>query len=371
MSTSTKSRWWRRLPGSIILAVLLATAALVMASGMAQVHAAALAHDRVFAGASGSGKNAPPPGTQPLRPGLWDAKDYRIPHHFAACPQPPQSAQARYALANSPIALQEYGLLLPSQVGNDMVKWRAIVAHAVMRHCDFATPVFNGHYLIASNINYNDSWSGFGNLCNPTPCNHYYSADFKMSVPSIDRSPDFREVSTWVGVGGANQDTLSQTGVDEWSFLYANTEDAFFESVQCGTVSNAEQYAYAVNTGDSMYFYTNADGIDNLYDYTTNNYTNESWGCGNTASIEFIQERIWYGQPRQADPLANFHSLVFHNAEWYDLGYVEHGLYDTYGGGGIYQWVLQSYGNDMIDMSWPVSDSGYGNTWTAWFKRGT
>lgn len=124
---SKRVHW--RLPQRFLLASILALLALMAFSGFAtRAGATALQQPYAPAGATGTGVNAPPKGSEPLVPGLWDAKNYRIPHHVASCPQPPNTAAARLALANSPAMLQYYGLPLLSQVG-DLALWQKIVTH--------------------------------------------------------------------------------------------------------------------------------------------------------------------------------------------------------------------------------------------------
>lgn len=119
---SKRVHW--RLPQRFLLASILALLALMAFSGFAtRAGATALQQPYAPAGATGTGVNAPPKGSEPLVPGLWDAKNYRIPHHVASCPQPPNTAAARLALANSPAMLQYYGLPLLSQVG-DLALWQ-------------------------------------------------------------------------------------------------------------------------------------------------------------------------------------------------------------------------------------------------------
>ena len=135
---------WRRHRRLTILASLLALALLAVVGFPTAAGAAALQHPYAPAGATGTGSDAPPPGSEPLMAGkAWDAKHYRIPEHAKACPQPPQSAAARFALADSPTLLDYYGLPRPS-VYNDIATWQSIVATMTHHSCDSSVPVVDG-----------------------------------------------------------------------------------------------------------------------------------------------------------------------------------------------------------------------------------
>ncbi|MGH2486866.1 MAG: hypothetical protein ACRDHE_12725 [Ktedonobacterales bacterium] len=117
-------------------------------------------------GATGTGVNAPPVGSQPLNAKLWDAKNYRIPHHAASCPQPPKSNSARQSLVNSPTTLAYYGLPTLADESGNLGKWQDIVSHAQTRVCDYTTPIKNGKPIVNNGSSTpNHYWGRYGNQC--------------------------------------------------------------------------------------------------------------------------------------------------------------------------------------------------------------
>lgn len=366
---------WRRRRVTTLASLLALALALMALSGFTTRAGAAPSKyaTQPFQGtAPATGVNAPLAGTQPLAKGLWDAKNYRIPHPAASCPQPPQSVQGRLALVNAPVALQNFGLPSLAIYHGDIAKWTDVVSHMQTRTCDFTTPIEAGHPIINQNWTYSSTYSGFGSLC-ATQCHHFAAADMKIVDPGVVFAAQNEVVSNWVGVGGTyNNEALSQDGTVDNTYAGFTWDNAFFETVACPGWTNAEQDAYATGAGESFYFYTDVNGTDYLDDFTTNHYFSKGWGCGTNDSAEFIQERVSCGT-NCLKQLANFGTLTFHNAEWTDADGSSHDLYDTYHGGGIFQWVLKDqWAQYMITFpSWPVSDTGYGSTWEGVFQHGT
>lgn len=355
-----------------ILASLLALSLMAMAvSGFAARAQAAPSKyaTQPFQGtAPATGVNAPPAGSQPLVPGAWDAKNYRIVLTPASCPQPPAKLADRLALASSPTMRKYYALPNPADFTNDPAQWQELMAHSVTHRCDHTVPVSNGQKTVNGNNNPNQQWSGFGNQCLSSRCYNYLAASFKFVVRNISQSHDGVKMTTWVGDGGANGNALAQDGIAQQSLSWTNYFTTFYESVGCG-VDKTEQDDYPVNTGDSMYFYTNRYGTDYIYDYTQNFYDTEYWGCGSYDSAEFIQERP---SGTRGWPIPNFSAnpYTFHNAKWEDGAGSWVDLYSSGGdGGSSYEWILQGgSGDTLINLpSWPGSDSPDGDTWSSYY----
>lgn len=309
--------------------------------------AAALTPPYAPAGASGTGVNAPPIGSQPLAPGLWDAQNYEMPLPAKACPQPPQSLAARLALVNSPIMLDYYGLPHLSQYSGDLAKWQKIVGGMKHQLCQEAKPIRNGKPMVYSNVSAQGLWSGFGN-------HHYratdhYAGDGYFLMPRVSSSDGhFQVVSAWVGIGGTDGDALDQAGWEATTTSSGTTYQWFYEYVPpSGGGSGATTFSGSFTPSDQLYFYCNSTGT-----WTLENITNGEYHLGGTGnpssqeSVEFIMERV------TGNELASFGSTYFDNVEWENNN---NQWDDLLNNGYVYQWLLQnSHGQTMITLpSWP------------------
>lgn len=350
---------------SLLLASLLTLAMMAVAGFATTAGAAALRQPYAQAGATGTGVNSPPVNSEPLIPGKrWDAKNYRIPHHEAACPQPPQSTAARMALDNSPVTLDYYGLPRPSIYNGDRTKWQSAVATMTHHWCDSTIPVINGQPVMNYGFSRNNIWGGWGNNNCINNCFAYHAAQFQFYVPNIQLTNDYTSDSIWVGVGGANNNNaLSQDGVSQFSELRAWSFNAFYESLACG-VNIYEQDLFPVKLSDLMYFYTDVNGFDVLDDQTTGNYQTKSWGCGATDSAEFIIERN--GQNNTA-PLANYGTEYAYNAQYEDAANSWWGVDENSRGygNGFYSWGLYGFGgcNCYLETQSTPSTTNHASTW--------
>ncbi|HKV82950.1 MAG TPA: hypothetical protein VJN88_00240 [Ktedonobacterales bacterium] len=355
-----------------LLALLLGTGLLAIgvttfASFATTAGAAALKQPFALAGATGTGNNAPPVGSKPFNAKLWDAKNYRIPHHASSCPQPPKSNSARQSLVNSPTTLTYYGLPTLADESGNLAKWQSIVLHAQTRVCDYTTPIKNGKPIVNNGGSTpNNYWGGYGNQCT-SGCYSYYAADWIFYVPSINSSASTDD-SIWVGVGGANgsKQAFSQTGVSEDSTGFINTYNAFYESNNCGKL-NQEEDAFSTSPGNWMYFYTNRDGHDILQDTVTGKFTSKFWGCSSADTAEFIIERN--NLDCCSAPLANYHSLTAFYAEFEDATDT---WYRVNALGSLYTWNLVNGSNQPEETQGSITnDPTYGSQWTWTWVRGS
>lgn len=191
-------------------------------------------------------------------------------------------------------------------------------------------------------------------------------------VPSITTSFSTDD-SIWVGQGGANNNALSQDGVEEDSTGYINSYSMFYEKIGNGYCAsdNSAHSPFNVNPGDSIYVYTNRYGHDIMNDYTTGNYSTKDWGCGTTDSAEFIVERNAYDS---GTPLAHFSTFAAHHAEYEDSASTWYTVPNNSGGSGdgFYRWQITNSSSQLLASDGSVSnDSGYGSTWTWTWYRGS
>lgn len=359
----------RGLLVALLIAAILAIGTTTFTGFATKAGAAALRQTYAPIGATGTGNNAPPPGTEPLAPGLWDAQNYRIPYHVTSCPQPPQSAAARIALANAPTLLDYYGLPQPSLLGgkNDIQQWQTVVSTMTHHSCDETIPVIAGQFVVNYGFSRNNQWGGWGNnTC--TNCNSYIAAQFVFYVPTVyGTTGELHKDSIWVGQGGANGDPLAQTGVSEYSQGGSTDAAAFYETIGCPGYDNYEHDLFYPNFGDEMYFFTNTYGQDVLDDISTGNYKTKNWGCGSNDSDEFIVERNGVNDFSNA-PLDNYGSVTAYSAQYEDSTRTWWGVDENSGGygDGFYSWGLYGYSgcHCYLETQNTPSTSSHASTWT-------
>lgn len=347
----------------IVLALLLMVAMISVMGFSTTAGAAALKRSHTLAGASGTGVNAPPPGTTPLYPGKWDAQNYRIPHHVASCPQPPANVADRLALQSSPLMLDYYGLPHLSIFKGDLTKWRENIIHSVIHECDTDQPVQDGK--LKQNTTFFSGghiWGGYGSQCRS--CNDYASASAEFLVPQISQSYNGVQDSIWVGIGGANSDALAQDGVTQNSQYWTNTYHAFYESVGCGVNNGVYEISgYEPWSGDHMYAYTSYTGYDIVDDYSQNQYFSTTWGCGARDSAEYIIERPG---GTGGYPLSNYSEMTWDYAEFTTLDGQMHNVDYR----GLYYWYLTGSGTAWLENVDSFGYDNYGNTFRYYWLAG-
>ena len=350
-----------------MLASLLALALMTVTGFPTPVTAATLQQPYAPTGATGTGNNAPPKGSVPLG-NLWDAQNYAIPYHVASCPQPPQNVQARLALANSPVLLKFYGLPTLSQVG-DHAEWQKIITHAQTRGCDYTIPYRDGKPIVNGNTP-STWWGGYGALeC--SGCYNFDGMQGEYTVQSIVICVNRCDDSIWAGVGGANNDQLVQTGVDQsttWgSISYYN---AFYEAVP----GNGEHVWGGVSSGDSMWSAAYVNGDVYTSDFTKNHYYSTNVGVSSSLeSAEFIVERngmTQCGNPLWGcTPLANYGAYSIYNVRyqltttnWYNV--------DDYHEN-FWSWTLQNSSRQTLETNNYFTDYSGGSSWDEVWRQGS
>lgn len=347
---SKKVSDWRRFRRVTILASLLVLAIMAVGGPSTKASAAAFQQPYAPADASGTGVNAPPRGSQPLAPGLWDAQNYEMPLPAKACPQPPQNLAARLALVNFPTVLSYYGLPPLSQYSGDLAKWQKVIGSMRHNDCQESRPIHNGKPMVNGNIGYNKLWGGFGN--HHLGATDHYGGDGYFTMPSVSSTTGgLQAVSAWVGVGGTDKDALDQAGWEALATSSGTTYNWFYEYVPPpGGGAGATTIAGSFNVNDTLYFYCNYTGGYTLIDTITGDYHSGGIGYNSSKeSVEFIMERIGGAG---GTPLANFGSPFFDNVEWENTSY---NWDDLINNGYEYQWVLQNWpGSYMIVYpDWP------------------
>ena len=351
-----------------ILASLLALTLLAVAGFSTTAGAAALTQPYAPAGVTGTGDNAPPRGSEPFAPGLWDAQNYRIPYHVTSCPQPPQDVNARLALASSPLLLQYYGIPTPVQVGSQ-AEWRKIATADQTRQCDYTIPYLNGKPRTNGNAS-NNKWGGYGaQQCNG--CWYFTGAQGEYTVQSIVLCVNRCDDSIWAGVGGANSDQLVQAGVSQTTTWGSITGyDAFYEAAP----GNGEHDWWGVSSGDSMWSAAYQNGAVYDSDFTKNLYANTNVGVGSSSeSAEFIVERSGMSQCGNplwgCTPLANYGAYSIYNAKyqigtsyWYDMD----SSMETF-----WSWTLTNSGGTTLETNNYFTDYSGGSSWDEVWRHGS
>lgn len=156
---------WHSSRKSVLLASLLALSYMLMTgfstTGFStKAGAAALRQPYAPAGASGTGDNAPPVGSQPFNAKVWDAHNYSWVHHASSCPQPPSSVTARLSLVNSPTVLTYLGLPTLALESGNLIKWKHIVSGMQTHQCDWQINNSSNQLLVSDGSVSNDS--GYG-----------------------------------------------------------------------------------------------------------------------------------------------------------------------------------------------------------------
>ena len=152
----------RRRSKSLLLASLLTLVVMAVASFATTAGAAAMRQPYAPAGATGTGADAPPVGSQPFNAKLWDAHNYSIVHHAVSCPQSPASVTARLALVNSPTVLTYFGLPTLALESGNLTKWQHIVSGMQTHQCDDTVYVKNGQPIRNFGNSDNRKWGGWG-----------------------------------------------------------------------------------------------------------------------------------------------------------------------------------------------------------------
>jgi hypothetical protein len=169
----------------------------------------------------------------------------------------------------------------------------------------------------------NDIWTGnitVNSSTDPTCTqnNTYVEADAVFYVPCIKSGSPSGEESSWVGLGGWNDNNLVQAGTEsDVSYnIFGSPSYNYYAWTDNTAASNPNQiWLFSVNCGDRMQVFAGRN-YTTIYDRTNGNYNNmQTSPLASTATAEWIVERTSscniFNQCSPS-PLSDFQSDTFY-----------------------------------------------------------